>query len=568
MDLIVTSTALTENDINQLKLIIDGNCPNTKYCSDLTSDVKVLVINQNDPQKHWLKSKKFMYVVGFRPDVKVIDSNEVFKFYENNQIDFSFAMFDQIKPFASLSISLSRIEESLLDKIKKVIETNGGKAVDHLTNESDLMISMMAEGKRFDAAIKWGIPVVSPDWCYDSIERGLSLNFTFYELLTNVTGLEKKYSFRDENDKVGSESLVKTYNLGKRDRACDWDKLNEWKAGEHVRKLEEYIRNKNVKTNREKSNREIRENSKSNNSFTSNDDSYTVLNESSEIDINLKRKIDLLSKNDESDDKEDKIVKVKRKNLGNGLWDSFIHKEKQEASKPILNKFQNKEEKRKGPILGGLKFKTFGFSNDEDRKLNKIIKKFGGEMFPFESSVMVNFTVINYKYNGEINDFVNPITEFAIERFIFNEKVDSGDYFWCKHFTIPESLEIEQFKQSILQIEDDGNDNDGGKDEDKEEINDKKDKKLQVCITGFQGTDLSQIERILQNKLSKWVEFNQTLTQKCELLVIGVNNTPTVWKVGSAHKEHMANRWNIPVLLIEDFHSRVLDINNKSYIKR
>lgn len=240
---VVTSTALTESQTQELEIALQNSFPDATYSADLTSDVRILVINKTDPLKHWLKSKKFMYVTAYRPDVRVIDLGDLCNCEKDSPLA-SINKIPQIKPFENLQISLCRLEDGLLDKVQSVIESNGGKAIHHLTNETDVMISMVAEGKRYEAALKWGVVVVSPDWCYDSVDRGLPLGTQYYKLLRNMAGVVTKLNYEGEEDKTGSETIVKTYRLGRRNDACDWEKLKEWRANEHSRKLEEYIKNK------------------------------------------------------------------------------------------------------------------------------------------------------------------------------------------------------------------------------------------------------------------------------------------------------------------------------------
>lgn len=237
MEKALTSTSLTQKQSDKLISYVEQHLKgNLKYSADLNQEVSFLVIDSNDRKKYWMKSKKFMYVVSYRPDVTVIDYSQLVEKKIN-----PFKLM-QIKPFENLIISLCRLEDDLMKKTTEAIEQNGGIVKHHLTDDTDVMISMVPEGKRYEACVEWGIHVVSPDWCYDSIDRGLPLNTYYYKLQQSVTNYVTKLNFENEEDNIGSEVVVKTYRLGRRDQACDWNKLTEWRNKESKRILEDYIK--------------------------------------------------------------------------------------------------------------------------------------------------------------------------------------------------------------------------------------------------------------------------------------------------------------------------------------
>lgn len=517
---VVTSTGLAENEMKNLQNILQMWCPQIKYSCDLTSEVEMLIIETLDKEKRWLKSKKFMYVVSYRPDVKVIDYRDVCRL-ENNPNTTIFSV-PQIRPFDTLTISLCRLEDGLAEKTQEVIEKNGGKVIHHLTNETDVMISMVAEGRRYEAALDWGISVVSPDWCYDSVDRGLPMNTFYYKLLSNVTGVMKKLNYENEDDKVGSETMVQTYHLGRRDQACDWNKLKDWRDREQERKLEEYIRTKMYDT-------------KSNSSF----DDATLLNADHGLESShLKRKVAQITDGPD----QDSVVKLKRVNKTDGLWNSVLQKPTGEKPALAPKRPDTRRMVSRGPILQGLKFKLLGYSTEDERKLNKVIAKFGGETITTED-FPVDFTVVNFKYNLPVTAH-NPITEFAIERFIYNERVDSGDYLWCKPFAVDTDMEVDKFRTALFTHSRDLQQSQN---------------KIRVSITGFQGTDLSHIERLLKEKLSKWIEFQPVFSNQCETLIVGLSSLPGLSsKSNTSRKLNWARRWNVHVLLVHDFFNLVV----------
>lgn len=534
METVVTSTALTENQSNTLEFILKEKFTNVKYCPDLTSEVRILVVNKNDPLKHWLKSKKFKYVTAYRPDVRVIDFEDICYTRSNNDNDndrmgdsFVIMKIPQLKPFENLQISLCRLEDGLLGKIQKLIESNGGKVTHHLTNETDIMVSMVAEGKRYDAALKWGIPVLSPDWCYDSVDRGLPLATKYYQLMKNMTGVVKKLNFEGEEDRTGNETIVKTYKLGRRDEACDWQKLKAWRDSEESRKLEDYIKQKIDKENKLKRG-EIE-------AVDEDEDGNTTLGLDDSTLVSKKRSLI------KGDDDDDKIVKIRKVTKSDEFWNSFMQKDKKQMHKVTsgLTFFKKQKPKNNGPVLQGLKFRTVGYNLVENEKLCKVIANFGGRVVSGDGKV--DFTVVSFKYDKPIKG-ENFITELAIERFIYNEKVDAGDYLWCKPFAISATTSVSDFRGKLFSFNQKNDTNE----------------KIKISITGFEGTDLSQMERLLKEKLSQWVEFRPVFNKECELLVFGMSGHTNT---GRLRKQQLAKRWSVPVLLVEDFFSKVLELS-------
>lgn len=539
-DTFITSTGLSDTEKSELELIVRERYANTTYSPDLTTDVKVLVINKRGSHNIWLKSRKFMFVASFRPDIKVIDLREI---CDSDNFGKDISELASIKPFENLKVSLSRLEDGMLDKIRLIINNNGGKAVSHLTNDTDVLISMVAEGQRYVAAVKWGIPVVSPDWCFDTLERGLPLNTVFYKLSTNVTNIVRRLNFENDEDKVGSEFYVKTYQLGRRDQACDWEKLKEWRDKESDRQLESYIKSR-----------------------VQSDPQCSIEGAVLPTNVSLSANNDLKRKFGKGDTDEDDIVKIRKSTKTDALWDSVIKKKKPKSvesalSSPDLLKRMmmkkkevivkdTKQEKKpiiapKGSILGAYTFKLEHYTDDERHKLQKVISKFGGKITEDESPC--DFKVINYKFNDVITDTCSRyvVTEFAIERFIYNERVDFDQCLWCKPLIIP-AFTTKEFRIRILQ-------------ESVDTV--KSEKKVKTCISGFQGTDLSQIERIVKEKLENWVEFSPIFDKSCELLVVERLSSHHVSSpiTNSVRKQNLASKWGVRVLCFNDFLKNLLE---------
>ncbi|TID23842.1 hypothetical protein CANINC_003134 [Pichia inconspicua] len=513
MEKALTSTSLTQKQSDALVVHVKENLNGKlKYSPDLNQEVIFLVIDSNDPKKRWLKSKKFMYVVSYRPDVTVIDYSEL---VEKKLNPFKLL---QMKPFKNLVISLCRLEDNLMKKITIAIEENGGIVKHHLTSDTDVMISMFPEGRRYEACIEWGIHVVSPDWCYDSIDRGLPLNTYFYKLQHSVTNYVTKLNYENEEDNIGSEVVVKTYRLGKRDQACDWEKLNEWRNKESKRILEDYIKVKIDYDNK-----------------ISSDVNETLINETYE-ELTSKRKL-IEIKDEEEEEKV--VVKIKKPNKSKECKGITIETFN---SNNTLESNIKKKKIRKGPVLSGLKFKLKGYNPELEAKLSKIIVKFGGIVL---QEGYADFTVVNFSSKCLEAETSNAITELAIERFIYNEEVDGSNYYWCKPFHLSSQITMSEFRKVFSLSPEDS------------------DRKVKVAITAFDGTDLSHIEKVFSEKLDQWIEFQQVFNENCDILVIG----PSAKITYSAHttkKRELASKWGTLVLTIEEFSKKILELAAKN----
>lgn len=52
---------------------------------------------------------------------------------------------------------------------------------------TSVLIVSSPEGKKYNFAVKWGIPCVYPDWLYQSVQQGHALEMEEYEVLSRKT---------------------------------------------------------------------------------------------------------------------------------------------------------------------------------------------------------------------------------------------------------------------------------------------------------------------------------------------------------------------------------------------
>ncbi|XP_065335100.1 DNA topoisomerase 2-binding protein 1-A [Cloeon dipterum] len=86
-------------------------------------------------------------------------------------------------PFQGLTITSSQFTKAKKDKIKSIIEQNGGQYCPSMTStDTDVLIVSTATGDKYRAAVQWNIPCVTENWISDSAKAGYSLNYAAYEV--------------------------------------------------------------------------------------------------------------------------------------------------------------------------------------------------------------------------------------------------------------------------------------------------------------------------------------------------------------------------------------------------
>ncbi|ODV83426.1 hypothetical protein CANARDRAFT_30040 [[Candida] arabinofermentans NRRL YB-2248] len=491
----LTSTGLSSSERSTLVKLLAKLYPNAVYSSDLTSDVSCLVLNT--AKGDWINSNKYQYVVENRPDIVLIEFETLLDTFEKwlKAEEASKDIFElkTMRAFENMNISLSRLPKKQLDQITRLVSKKGGNVSESMTNLTSVLITTSNEGKRYEKAIEWGIPVVTPDWCFDSSERGAALNTKYYILSR-------------QNDK------------GRRQDACNWERLEEWKAEQE--KKQALIHAQSL--------------------------------------VEKKRKIDQVngvsetSKNG-SEEKDMKVTKVDK----GSLWDSIMGDIKisnlsqmnddanwesnQDEALEDPDEIANKEwtmgknvgtdKKAKRSLFEGLIFKLQGFDYIESRILKRVVSDYSGEVTTddLDSDNTNHYLLVSSKLN-EVEASGRVITELAIERCLFLNKLVFDDY-WSKPFIIPSTLTSSNMyaKLDICEAEESS-----------------KHKKVQVCITGFMGIELTHLERLLKSKLTEVVQLNELFNKSCELLIF--NDSLAKSRLTENEKLKLGARWGIKCL--------------------
>ncbi|KAL5598714.1 uncharacterized protein BROUX77_006548 [Berkeleyomyces rouxiae] len=163
-----------------------------EHIYDLTPDVTHLLVGKYD-------TPKYRHVARARPDVKAMDPawiNAVRDAWRADQFDFpTLEKQYQLLPLETngvtintddgqpivtergqLRVCLTGIEDSQERvRLRKLIENNGGIYTGELTKAATHLIVSKPTGRKYDAAISWGLYTVSVSWLIQSIERGMIL---------------------------------------------------------------------------------------------------------------------------------------------------------------------------------------------------------------------------------------------------------------------------------------------------------------------------------------------------------------------------------------------------------
>ncbi|RYO76210.1 hypothetical protein DL763_010668 [Monosporascus cannonballus] len=164
---------------------------------DLTPDVTHLIVGDYD-------TPKYRHVAKERPDIMPVAAGwieDARNMWMADQ-EFDFAALEakwKLKTFESgggiahspdpteretrrLLCCLTGFEDNdVRAMIEEKVKSNGGDYVGDLSRRVTHLITYKPEGKKYKAALNWGIRTVSIEWLNDSIERGMILNEACYD---------------------------------------------------------------------------------------------------------------------------------------------------------------------------------------------------------------------------------------------------------------------------------------------------------------------------------------------------------------------------------------------------
>ncbi|OUM54315.1 hypothetical protein BVG19_g3686 [[Candida] boidinii] len=536
----ITSTSLTASQRSNLTKILNKLYPKQiNYFDDLIQDINILIINTNSEDNLnsdeiigkfeyeklsppvYPQSKKFQYVIKYRPEILIISYNSILIEYN------SWINGESIKPlnelpilkiFENLLISISRLNENLTMILRDLVESHGGKLSTSLNSNTFALITNLQKGKRYEMSIKWEIPVVSPDWVIDSVEREGLLFFNYYRLVR-------------ENGK------------GFKDDACDWSALREFK-----KKRSEDQKVANALKKRKLSDPEDEEEAANDERDDENKEqersmrvSKKILNQNenvwTSIMNNIKTTNDNTDKNDDDDLNQDKF-KVEK----------FFPVDQEENSNS--NKFEidanDNNNNNSNELFQGLKFKFFKFDSKQSKILSKVIKSHKGEICEEDSdSDSDSDSVITIINSSKVtkDDLENitrdVITEFGIERCLYYNKL-LFDNKWSKPLLFKYD-NINEIRNHLGLIENN-------------EI-------INICITEFKGIELTHLIKLISTN-SKLVKYNEILNKKRDLLIVNFNsnnyNSNKINEIYNNEKIKFCQIWKIKCISIETFFNLII----------
>ncbi|KFY23511.1 hypothetical protein V493_05815, partial [Pseudogymnoascus sp. VKM F-4281 (FW-2241)] len=146
---------------------------------DLTSEVTHLIVGEYD-------TPKYRYVAKERPDVKILTVGWIeairLLWMSDKHIDLEALEAEHTLPtLATLIVCMTGFEDTAeRTNIINLICSNGGEYHGDLTRSITHLIASRPEGKKYKFAKDWKIRLVSAEWLYDSIQRGMILDENLY----------------------------------------------------------------------------------------------------------------------------------------------------------------------------------------------------------------------------------------------------------------------------------------------------------------------------------------------------------------------------------------------------
>jgi DNA replication regulator DPB11 len=210
----------------------------------LLSDVKYLIVGSKD-------TDKYRFCLKNRYDIRFIEVYHVLDMYQkwlkHEKIDLNCY---RLKIFKDMKICLSRLVlddliskyfgvsddlETLKSTIMDLVSSNGGDISTSLSFSTHAMVTNDLQGKKYDMAKVWKIPVIHPIWVILSVRRAAVLEYKHYDIqrldaahIDNfsdeiVEGLSRKRTREPENDE--NEAEQKKDLIIKRKNPKVWDSI-------------------------------------------------------------------------------------------------------------------------------------------------------------------------------------------------------------------------------------------------------------------------------------------------------------------------------------------------------
>ncbi|EMR10861.1 hypothetical protein PNEG_01007 [Pneumocystis murina B123] len=187
------------------------------YVQDLTSQVTHLIAGK-------LNTQKYKYVAMYRVDVKIMHIDWIFDIYKQwlKGDDISLLEYEKryiLPPFYNLLICVTNISIEHREEIEQKVIDLGGKYTRDLTRDTTHLITSNPTGKKYEFGVKWGIKIITPEWFWQSIERGACLEERLFDVHMAPNEVGKGAWFpaqeneKDEDKQISLKRRIKKIKL-------------------------------------------------------------------------------------------------------------------------------------------------------------------------------------------------------------------------------------------------------------------------------------------------------------------------------------------------------------------
>ncbi|GES63871.1 subunit of DNA polymerase II [Aspergillus terreus] len=148
---------------------------------DLTSDVTHLIVGETNTPKYKFVARERSDVVVLKPEwIEAVRQS----WMQGDDTDIrALEELHRLPTFAGLSICITGFEDmAFRNYIQNTATANGAEFRKDLTKSVTHLIARSPEGQKYKFATQWNIKIVTMKWFTDSLERGMTLEETLYDL--------------------------------------------------------------------------------------------------------------------------------------------------------------------------------------------------------------------------------------------------------------------------------------------------------------------------------------------------------------------------------------------------
>ena len=177
------------SDVTHL-ICADLATPKYKYVARMRADVQVVGVE-------WVDAMYDLWING--EDINPLDFNEKYKFPTFQGLAISLTGIQDCKFYFSIGIcgglggfvmaGVDYLTDLFIlvttasdrEKVGNIVKLHGASYRPDLTKSVSHLIAAIPEGSKYDFARNTGINIVTFEWLYDSLERGMALDESFYD---------------------------------------------------------------------------------------------------------------------------------------------------------------------------------------------------------------------------------------------------------------------------------------------------------------------------------------------------------------------------------------------------